>query len=64
MLAADPDITRLRHWRLRHLGGCIFVVLPFGGGLFAGQDVQELVGVEAGERQIEVGFLKLRKFDA
>jgi hypothetical protein len=64
MLAADPDISRFRHRRNRYLGGRIFVGLALGGGLLAGQDVQQLVGVETGERQVEVVELEFFEFEA
>jgi len=64
MLAADPDVARLRHRRDRYLGRGILVGVAFGAGLLAGQDVQELVGIEAGERQIVIVEFELFEFEA
>ena len=62
--AQQPDVARARDRRLGHLGHRIVIGLALGVRLVARHQLGQRVGIEAGERQIEVVVLQGREFDA
>jgi RsiW-degrading membrane proteinase PrsW (M82 family) len=47
-----------------HVRHGVVIGVAFGAGFLAGQDLQQLVGIEAGQRQVEVVALEIRQLDA